>query len=146
MSKGRKIVGTSIRSILIIVFTVIIFAVNSILPNYSRMLDSMINGINTKIDNSDVDTKGLDLQYNKADYDVNSIKSAEASLHQKIADEGTILLQNEDGFLPYLVSISAKPLASQEAIVNLSVGLFPEKFFVSTLLITPFSESSLIAW
>ena len=100
MSKGRKIVGTSIRSILIIVFTVIIFAVNSILPNYARMLDSMINGINTKIDNSDVDTKGLDLQYNKADYDVNSIKSAEASLHQKIADEGTILLQNEDGFLP----------------------------------------------
>ena len=100
MSKGRKIVGTCIRSILIIVFTIIIVAVNNILPNYARMVDSMIGGINTKIDNSDVDTTGLDLQYNKADYDADSIKPAEAKLHQQIADEGTILLENKDGFLP----------------------------------------------
>ena len=100
MSKGRKIVGTCIRSILIIVFAIIIVAVNNILPNYARMVDSMLGGINTKIDNSDVDTAGLDLQYNKADYDADSIKPVEAKLHQKIADEGTILLENEDGFLP----------------------------------------------
>jgi len=100
MSKGRKIIGTCIRSILIIVFAIIIVAVNSILPNYARMVDSMLGGINTKIDNSDVDTTGLDLQYNKADYDADSIKTAEADLHQRIADEGTILLENEDGFLP----------------------------------------------
>ena len=100
MSKVRKITGTVIRSILIIVFAIIIFAVNTILPNYTRMVDSMLGGINTKIDNSDVDTTGLDLQYNKADYDADSIKTAEAELHQRIADEGTILLENEDGFLP----------------------------------------------
>ncbi len=100
MSKTRKVVGTVVRSVLIIVFTIIIVAVNNILPNYARMADSMVGGFNTKIDNSDIDTTGLDLQYNKADYDADSIKPAEAKLHQQIADEGTILLENEDGFLP----------------------------------------------
>lgn len=99
MSKARKIVGTTIRSILIIVFAVIIAAVNSILPNYARMMDSMIGGINTKIDNSDVDTTGLDLEYNKADYTTDNIGEAESALHQQIADEGTVLLSNE-GILP----------------------------------------------
>lgn len=99
MSKARKIVGTTIRSILIIVFAVIIAAVNMILPNYARMADSMLGGINTKIDNSDVDTSGLDLEYNKADYTKENIGEAEAALHQQIADEGTILLSNE-GILP----------------------------------------------
>lgn len=99
MSKARKIVGTTIRSILIIVFAVIIAAVNSILPNYARMMDSMIGGINTKIDNSDVDTTGLDLEYNKADYTTDNIEEAESALHQQIADEGTVLLSNE-GILP----------------------------------------------
>lgn len=99
MSKLRKVVGTTIRSILIILFAVIIAAVNMILPNYARMADSMLGGINTKIDNSDVDTSGLDLEYNKADYTKESIGEAEAALHQQIADEGTVLLSNE-GILP----------------------------------------------
>ena len=99
MSKVRKVVGTTIRSILIILFAVIIAAVNMILPNYARMADSMLGGINTKIDNSDVDTSGLDLEYNKADYTKENIGEAEAALHQQIADEGTVLLSNE-GILP----------------------------------------------
>lgn len=99
MSKARKMIGTTIRSVLIILFAVIIAAVNTILPNYARMMDSMIGGINTQIDNYDVDTTGLDLAYNKADYTTDSIKEAEAALHQQIADEGTVLLSNE-GILP----------------------------------------------
>lgn len=99
MSKVRKVVGTTIRSILIILFAVIIAAVNMILPNYARMADSMLGGINTKIDNSDIDTSGLDLEYNKADYTKENIGEAEAALHQQIADEGTVLLSNE-GILP----------------------------------------------
>ncbi len=59
----------------------------------------MIGGINTKIDNSDVDTTGLDLEYNKADYTTDNIGEAESALHQQIADEGTVLLSNE-GILP----------------------------------------------
>ena len=54
MSKARKIIGTTIRSVLIILFAVIIAVVNTILPNYARMMDSMIGGINTQIDNSEV--------------------------------------------------------------------------------------------
>lgn len=99
MSKARKMIGTTIRSVLIILFAVIIAAVNTILPNYARMMDSMLGGINTQIDNSDVDTTDLDLAYNKADYTTDSIKEAEAALHQQIADEGTVLLSNE-GILP----------------------------------------------
>ena len=100
MSKGRKIVGTIIRSILIVFLAMIIVALNSILPNYARMADSMIGGINTKKDNSKLDITGLDLEYNKADYTKDSIKEAEAELHQRIADEGTILLSNEESALP----------------------------------------------
>nr|MCR4674400.1 fibronectin type III-like domain-contianing protein [Lachnospiraceae bacterium] len=100
MTKGRKIAGTIIRSILIVVFVVVIAAVNTILPNYARMADSMIGGINTKMDNSDVDTTGLDLDYNKADYDADSIKEKEEALHQQIADEGTVLLKNDEKCLP----------------------------------------------
>ncbi len=100
MSKARKIVGTTIRSVFIIIFVIIIAAISSILPNYARMADIMVGGINNKIDNSGVDTTGLDLQYNKPDFDAESIKSAEAELHQTIADEGTILLKNEDNVLP----------------------------------------------
>ncbi len=100
MSKVRKIVGTTIRSVFIIILIVIIAAISSILPNYARMADSMVGGINNKIDNSDVDTTGLDLEYNKADYDSESIKTAEAELHQTIADEGTILLKNDNNVLP----------------------------------------------
>ena len=87
MSTARKIVGTTIRSILIIIFALIIVMVNSVVPNYARMADSMIGGINTKIDNSKVDTTGLDLEYNKADYTTESVKDAEAKLHQQLADE-----------------------------------------------------------
>ena len=96
MSIARKIFGTTIRSILVVLFAMIIVLVNSVVPNYARMADSMLGGINTKIDNSKVDTTGLDLEYNKADYTAESIKAAEAELHQRIADEGTILLKNLD--------------------------------------------------
>ena len=65
MSKARKIIGTTIRSVLIILFAVIIAVVNTILPNYARMMDSMIGGINTQIDNSDVDTTVLILRITK---------------------------------------------------------------------------------
>ena len=65
MSKARKIIGTTIRSVLIILFAVIITVVNTILPNYARMMDSMIGGINTQIDNSDVDTQVLILRITK---------------------------------------------------------------------------------
>ena len=64
MSKARKIIGTTIRSVLIILFAVIIAVVNTILPNYARMMDSMIGGINTQIDNSDVDQDLLYLRRN----------------------------------------------------------------------------------
>lgn len=119
MSKARKIVGTTIRSILIIVFAVIIAAVNSILPNYARMMDSMIGGINTKIDNSDVDTTGLDLEYNKADYTTDNIGEAESALHQQIADEGTVLLSNE-GILPMAQDTEFSFFSVNSAIVSAS--------------------------
>lgn len=99
MSKARKIIGTTIRSVLIILFAVIIAVVNTIASELCENDGQYDRGINTQIDNSDVDTTGLDLTYNKADYTTDSIKEAEAALHQQIADEGTVLLSNE-GILP----------------------------------------------
>ena len=52
------------------------------------------------IDNSGVDTKGLDLDYNKSDYSEDEIGAAEDALADQIADEGIVLLKNEDNALP----------------------------------------------
>ena len=98
-SLASKIVKTILNAILCLILAVIVLAANTLVPQYARMADSMIGGINTKIDNSKVDTNGLDLVYNKTDYTAETIKAAEADLHQRIADEGTVLLKN-DGVLP----------------------------------------------
>ena len=122
MSKGRKIVGTVIRSILIVLFAVILVAVNTLLPANARMADSLLGGISKTIDNSKAETDGLDLEYNKADYTKDSIKEAEEDLHQRIAEEGTVLLKN-DGVLPMAADTTFSLFSVNTAKISVGGGL-----------------------
>ncbi|MCD7857185.1 MAG: glycoside hydrolase family 3 C-terminal domain-containing protein [Clostridiales bacterium] len=94
-----KIVTTALRGLVCLVLVVLMVAVNTILPGYERMVDSLLNGFDISVDNSDVDTTGLDLDYYTADYTSETIGDAEDALADQIADEGVVLLEN-DGTLP----------------------------------------------
>ncbi|MCD7756201.1 MAG: glycoside hydrolase family 3 C-terminal domain-containing protein [Firmicutes bacterium] len=94
-----KIVTTALRGLVCLVLVVLMLAVNTILPTYARMANSILNGFDISVDNSDVDTTGLDLDYYTCDYTADTISNAEDALADQIADEGVVLLEN-DGTLP----------------------------------------------
>ncbi|OZG65275.1 glycoside hydrolase family 3 N-terminal domain-containing protein [Bifidobacterium eulemuris] len=95
-----RIVKTVVSVLLAVVLAIAMMLVNSLVPQYSKMGNSFIGGINQHFDNSAVDTTNVDLDYNKADYDSESIKAAEDEMAEQIAGEGTVLLKNDDQTLP----------------------------------------------
>ena len=103
ISTARK-VGRVIKSILKLVLAFVLAALmaagNLVLPGFSRMGNSFLGGYSQSWDNSKVNTAGLDLDYNKADYDSESIKDAEKDLDRRLAAEGVVLAQNDGDALP----------------------------------------------
>lgn len=99
-STAGKIIRTVLSGVLVLALAVLMFAANTILPSYDRMVNSLM-GYQRSVDNSKADTKGLDLQYNKPDYTVEEIGVAEVDLNERIAGEGIVLLKNEDGLMPF---------------------------------------------
>ena len=92
------ILHTGILAVLAVVMAVLLFAANVILPSYARMINAML-GYKKSWDNSKVQTEGLDLDYNTADYTADTIGDAEKDLTDRIDNEGVVLLKN-DGALP----------------------------------------------
>lgn len=87
------------------------------------------------IDNSGVDTKGLDLDYNKSDYSKDKIGEAEDALAEQIADEGIVLLKNEGNALPLskdtpisFFSRNAVTVATHAGIMGYGSGTLKEDF------------------
>lgn len=99
-TRRSKIIKTVISLILIAVMVAAIVAANTLLTDNNRMVNAMMGSNDSVIDNSGVDTKGLDLDYNKSDYSEDEIGAAEDALADQIADEGIVLLKNEDNALP----------------------------------------------
>ena len=95
-----KVIKTVLSLLLTVILAVLMFAANVILPSYDRMANSILNGFSKTIDNSSANAEGLDLQYNKADYTKENIAAAEDELAREIAQEGLVLLKNEDNTLP----------------------------------------------
>ena len=63
----RDVVATAGLGIVGVAGAAAATAANTILPNYSQVINSYL-GVEQGWDNSGVNTDGLDLQYNKADY------------------------------------------------------------------------------
>ncbi len=132
ISTARK-VGRVIKSVVKIavalVLVVLMAAVNIVLPSYDRMANALLGGISQTWDNSAVNTDGLDLQYNKADYTTETIKDAEKALDQQLAAEGVVMVQNNDAGLPLasgttlsFFSINSRSLGSSQSMLSAVTG------------------------
>ena len=95
---AKRIVGIVVSCVLAAALVAVIVAANTVLPKFNQIINSYF-GVEQSWDNSGVDTSGLDLTYNKADYDRGSIAEAEKTLDKEISGEGYVLLKN-DGSLP----------------------------------------------
>lgn len=95
-----KVVKTGLSAVVSIILVLVMIASNSLLPAYSRMINCLL-GYNKFVDNSNVDTNGLDLEYNKSDYTREEIADAEEDLNKRIAGEGIVLLKNDNAVMPF---------------------------------------------
>lgn len=121
--KKRGMAGKVIRTIISVLLAIIILAVmvlaNTVLATNARMVDNLV-GYNKRVDNKNVNAEGLDLDYYKADYTEEEIAEAEEAMHQQILAEGTVLLKNDAGSLPYQLDTTFSFVSSG---INGSQGL-----------------------
>ena len=134
VSRARKVgrvIKTILKSALVVVLAVLMVAVNVMLPG-NGMIVRMVNnmaGYQQSWDNSKANTEGLDLDYYKADYDKDSIRDAEESLDRQIANEGYVLLKNDDNTMPFeqgttfsFFGESVKNLTATQSIMTMFTG------------------------
>ena len=134
VSRARKVgrvIKTILKSVLVVVLAVLMVAVNVILPG-NGMIVRMVNnmaGYQQSWDNSKANTEGLDLDYYKADYDKDNIRDAEESLDRQIANEGYVLLKNDDNTMPFeqgttfsFFGESVKNLTATQSITTMFTG------------------------
>ena len=91
----KRIVGIVVSAVLAVALVAVIVAANTVLPKFNQIINSYF-GVEQSWDNSEAATDGLDLTYNKADYDRGSIAEAEKTLDQDISGEGYVLLKNDE--------------------------------------------------
>ena len=94
----KRVAGIVVSAVLAAAFVAVIVAANTVLPKFNQIINSYF-GVEQSWDNSEANADGLDLTYNKADYDRGSIAEAEKTLDKDISGEGYVLLKN-DGSLP----------------------------------------------
>ncbi|WP_418968977.1 glycoside hydrolase family 3 N-terminal domain-containing protein [Alloscardovia omnicolens] len=66
----------------------------------NKMIGSLATAYSHTVDNSKVNTEGLDLNYYKPQHTEENIRAAEEDLANRITGEGTVLLKNDDSTLP----------------------------------------------
>ena len=93
----RVILGL-LKTVLCLILIAVIVAANTLLPTYGRMLNE-IAGYRQAYKNP-AEAKSLDLEYNKADFAKEEMKTQGRLLNEEIVGEGTVLLKN-DGAMPY---------------------------------------------
>lgn len=98
--RAGKIIRTGLSTVLVAALLVVLYAVNFLLPTYARMINS-IAGYKKSVNNSSVTTTGLDLNYYTPDYAKEDMAAAETELDKRISGEGTVLMKNDDGTMPF---------------------------------------------
>ena len=100
--KARKIVRTSIASLLIALTLVVTIVANVMIPPNMNVVNAALGDSGgTVIKQPDTYTEDLDLQYNKADYTAEEMAAVEQALNEEIMGEGIVLLKNEDSNMPF---------------------------------------------
>lgn len=99
-SRARRLVKTIAQALLVCVLVIVMVAANILLPSNSRIVNCML-GYKQSVNNSKVNTEGINLNYNEADFDSKTIGDAEVSLGEKIAGEGIVLMKNETNTMPF---------------------------------------------
>ncbi len=101
--KVGRVIKSVLKTVVAVVLTVVLVGGNLLIgtvgAQYSRMVNELL-GIEQSWNNSGVNSDGLDLQYNKADYTKDTIKDAQESLDRQLTSEGIVLAQNNDNALP----------------------------------------------
>lgn len=121
--KALLALRTLVCGVLVAVLLAGIVGVNTLVPSFDRMGNSILNGFDRRIDNSKAKTDGLDLQYNKPDYTRDAIGAAEDDLAGRIAAEGVVLLENRDGVLPMAADTTFSLVSVNSATVKAGGGL-----------------------
>lgn len=119
----RLILRTAVCAVLIVVLLAGIVGVNTLVPSFDRMGNSIMNGFDRRIDNSKAKTDGLDLQYNKPDYTRDTIGAAEDDLAARIAAEGVVLLENRDNTLPLAADTTFSLVSVNSTTVSAGGGM-----------------------
>ncbi|MGT2715977.1 glycoside hydrolase family 3 N-terminal domain-containing protein [Streptococcus respiraculi] len=99
--KLYKAAMTILSALVSLILIGVIIVTNTILPNFSKMGNMILNGYSQTIDNSKIKAEGLDLEYNPNTYTAETIKEAERQLYDEISAEGLVLLKNTDKTLPF---------------------------------------------
>lgn len=121
--KAGKIIRTIISAVLTIAIVIVMFAANTLLRSNDRMVNSILGDVDKSIDNSNADTKGLDLEYNKSDYTSEEIAAAEDDLKQRISEEGIVLLKNEENHLPFSADTTFSFFSANSAKLSIGGGM-----------------------
>ncbi|OZG61506.1 beta-glucosidase [Bifidobacterium lemurum] len=84
------------------VAAVIIVAMVMINPQLStnKLISSLMGYNHQSVDNGNADTSGVNTEYYTADYTQDNIRAAEDDLYDRIAEDGTVLLKNDNDTLP----------------------------------------------
>lgn len=112
--KAGKIIRTVISGLLALIIIVVMLAANTLLPGFSRMVDNL-TGYKQHVDNTGVDTTGLNLSYYEPDYTAEEIGAAEKDLDRRIVAEGTVLLKNDGAVMPYAAGTTFSFISANSA-------------------------------
>lgn len=118
-----KIIRTVLSGFLAIILVILMVAANTVLETNHRMINNILGDVGKKIDNSNADTKGLDLEYNKSDYTKENVGAAEKDLTQRISEEGIVLLKNDKNYLPFSKDTTFSFFSSNSAKAAIGRGL-----------------------
>lgn len=123
IKKSGKIIRTVISGVLSIVLIVLMITANTVLSSNDRMVNSILGDVDKKIDNSKIDSQGLDLNYNKSDYSKDEIGEIEDDLIKRISDEGVVLLKNDNNLLPYTKDTTFSLFSANSAKLSIGGGM-----------------------
>ena len=118
-----KIIRTVLSLFLVIIMVVLMVVANTVLRANDRMVNSILGDVGKTINNSNVQTESLDLEYNKSDYTEDEITAAEDNLKQRISEEGIVLLKNDESYLPFSGDTTFSFFSANSAKLSIGGGM-----------------------